>query len=697
MLSALAPLVAIDAVAVDTETTGLDPATARIVQIAGIRILKGRVGGESFATLIDPGVPIPARATAIHGIDAARLAGAPAFAGAWADFGAFAGDAILVGHHIGFDLAVIGRECRDALLAFTPPRALDTALLAAVVQPGLPGTSIEALAAWLGVDVVGRHSAEGDALTAARIFVALVPHLRKRGIRTLGEAEAACRSVAAAMAAAGHASPDLPSAAAFPAPLARVDAFAFSHRCRDLMSAPPRTIAGERPLSEAVDAMAKGRISSLFVVAAEGQPPHGIVTERDVMRALAAGGGAALGRPVATVASSPLVTVFADDFVFRAIGRMTRRNIRHLAVVDDGGSVVGALSARDLMRLRSSGALTLGDEVASAVDAAALAAAFARLPVVASGLLDEGVTAIDVAAVISDEIGAMTARAGELAEAQLGEAGLGAPPAAYAIAVLGSAGRGESLLAADQDNAIIHADTDAPEAEPWFDELGRRIADILDEAGIPYCRGGVMASNAAWRGSVSDWERRVANWIGRSSARDLLNVDIFFDLRPVAGAAQLAEGVWRSAYATAEGQVAFLKLLAESLAGFNPPLTLFGRLRTEGGRVDLKAGGLFPIVSGARLLSLRYGVLERETPARLIGVRALDAGADADIERLIGIDRLLVDLILRQQIEDLAAGVPPSARIAPGRLSASLHSELKEALAHLRHLDMTVRDLLFEG
>ena len=237
MLSALTPLVAIDAVAVDTETTGLDPATARIVQIAGIRILKGRVGGESFATLIDPGVPIPARATAIHGIDAARLAGAPAFAGAWADFAAFAGDAILVGHHIGFDLAVIGRECRDALIAFAPPRALDTALLAAVVQPGLPETSIEALAAWLGVDVVGRHSAEGDALTAARIFVALVPHLRKRGIRTLGEAEAACRSVAAAMAAAGRASPDLP-------PAARIGGAARPGRCIRLQPPLPRPDVG---------------------------------------------------------------------------------------------------------------------------------------------------------------------------------------------------------------------------------------------------------------------------------------------------------------------------------------------------------------------------------------------------------------------------------------------------------------------
>jgi DNA polymerase-3 subunit epsilon/CBS domain-containing protein len=223
------------------------------------------------------------------------------------------------------------------------------------------------------------------------------------------------------------------------------------------------------------------------------------------------------------------------------------------------------------------------------------------------------------------------------------------------------------------------------------------MADILDEAGIPYCKGGVMASNAAWRGSVSDWRRRVATWIGRSSARDLLNVDIFFDLLPVGGAAPLAEDVWRNAYADAEGQVAFLKLLAESLAGFHPPLTVFGRLRTDEGRIDLKAGGLFPIVAGARLLSLRYGVRARDTPARLLGVRALEIGAGTDLERLVATHRLFVDLILRQQVEDLAAGVPPSTRIAPGRLSASRRSELKQALADLRHLDTTVRDLLFGG
>ena len=92
----------------------------------------------------------------------------------------------------------------------------------------------------------------------------------------------------------------------------------------------------------------------------------------------------------------------------------------------------------------------------------------------------------------------LTRRAAELAEARLYEAGKGRPPVPYAVLVLGSAGRGESLLAADQDNAIVY-ETGEPSAseDQWFEALGIEIAAILDAAGVPFCKGGVMARNAA--------------------------------------------------------------------------------------------------------------------------------------------------------------------------------------------------------
>ncbi|TIR45492.1 MAG: DNA polymerase III subunit epsilon, partial [Mesorhizobium sp.] len=84
--------------------------------------------------------------------------------------------------------------------------------------------------------------------------------------------------------------------------------------------------------------------------------------------------------------------------------------------------------------------------------------------------------------------------------------GHGPPPCAYAVLVLGSGGRGESLMAPDQDNAIVFADGEpnGPE-DRWFKNLGAKLADMLDISGVPYCKGGVMASNATFRGSLDTW------------------------------------------------------------------------------------------------------------------------------------------------------------------------------------------------
>ena len=102
---------------------------------------------------------------------------------------------MVIGHALGFDLAVLKRECERAGIDWVRPRTLDTRLLAEVAEPDLAGYSLDNLAAWLGVEITDRHSALGDALACARIFLALLPKLREGGIRTLAEAERACRAL----------------------------------------------------------------------------------------------------------------------------------------------------------------------------------------------------------------------------------------------------------------------------------------------------------------------------------------------------------------------------------------------------------------------------------------------------------------------------------------------------------------------
>jgi DNA polymerase-3 subunit epsilon/CBS domain-containing protein len=252
----------------------------------------------------------------------------------------------------------------------------------------------------------------------------------------------------------------------------------------------------------------------------------------------------------------------------------------------------------------------------------------------------------------------------------------------YALLVLGSAGRGESLLAADQDNALVYESGEPGGAEDrWFEALGVEIASILDAAGIPFCKGGVMARNAQWRMSVERWKAVIDGWVRRQRPKDLLNVDIFFDGVPVYGDLALGEEIWNYAYDVGRRNPAFLKLLSELARDWSPPITLFGKIRTDAnGRTDLKMGGLMPLFTSARVLAIRHDVRVRSTPERFRGVAAAGVGAQADIEAAIAAHRLLLGTMLDQQLADAEAGVPLSSRVEIGRLSKQQREELRAAL-----------------
>lgn len=693
------PLAAVTAAVIDTETTGLDATVARIVEIGVVRLTRGVLEDERVAARINPGAPIPESARAVHGIDDAAVAGAPRFAEAWSAMRVAVGDGLWIGHAIGFDLAVLTRECARCGVAFSPPPALDTRLLAQIANPGLPGYSLDMLAAWLDVEAGPRHSALGDALTTARVFAGLSIRLRDVGVRTVGEAMRASSRLTQALdqqARAGWADVALPPAS--PREAARIDSFAYRCRAGDVASRPGRFAQQDDTLQSALRRLVDERVSSLFV-SRTGEPDApsacGVVTERDVLRAYATHGAEAGGLTLGALANHPVECVHEGAFLYAAAARMSRRKIRHLGVVDDSGRIVGALSARDLLRSRTSDAFALGDELEAAQDGRALAAAWAHLPGIVGGLLADGMEGRDLAQVVSQEILTLTARAAAIAQAET-TARSGPAPGPCAVLVLGSAGRGESLLALDQDNALIFApDGSHPEPDAWFAAMASRMTELLHEAGVPVCKGGVMARNALWRGSRDQWRERIAGWVERSRPQDLLNVDAFFDLRGAHGDLALAAAVREEAFDAARGRYAFAKLLVEATGPAESAFGLFGRLRAAEGRIDLKKAGLFRIVCAARALAIRHHILAPSTRDRLAAMRRLGLGGDADLERLIDAQGLFLTLIVRQQTLDIAVGVPPSNAVEIARLSRLERERLTEALQSLEALETLVRDLLF--
>ncbi|HUE45489.1 MAG TPA: putative nucleotidyltransferase substrate binding domain-containing protein [Aestuariivirgaceae bacterium] len=670
---------------IDTETTGLDVATARVIEVGGVRIERGKLledGG--FSRLIDPGEPIPAASRAIHGIGDDDVAGESGFAEVAGELARWMGGAVMLGYATGFDLTVLGREHERAGLRWQPPRALDVRDLVKLLDPALPDHSIETLASWLGVELRDRHRALGDARLAAKIYLALVPRLQARGITTLAEAEAACRAAAPRLGVAAGSSWQevvrLPEAGRGSAGVAGIDSYPYRRRVAEVMS-DPVFVAADARVRDVLREIIERRISSVFVRPREGEAGPGIITERDLLQAIDAAPDEALAKSAGDLAQRPLDSVAESDFVYRAIGRMNRKRFRHLGVVDQAGELVGALSARRLLRQRAEAAMWLGDALDVAASPGELGAVWGDLTLVARGLLADHVDARDIAAVISHELCALTARACELAEAELVDGGHGPAPVDYAMLVLGSGGRGESLLAMDQDNAIVY-ESGAPGGpeDQWLERLGARVADILNMAGVAYCKGGVMARNSQWRMSVEGWRAAVEGWLRRSQPTDLMSTDIFFDAVPVHGTLDLGEALRAEALEAAGRSRAFLKLMAVNAAAVDVPLGWLGRFKLEDRRMDLKRGGLMPIFSAARVLALQHGVTARATPERLAAVRGKGDAEPALVDRLTDAHGILLGAILEQQLHDLEAGIKLSNRVAPNELSAAERDRLRWAL-----------------
>ena len=107
--------------------------------------------------------------------------------------------------------------------------------------------------------------------------------------------------------------------------------------------------------------------------------------------------------------------------------------------------------------------------------------------------------------------------------------------------------------------------------EAWLLKLGQRMNAILDEVGVPLCKGGVMAGNPAWCKSAGQWRKQVAHWLSRAEPQDILNADIFFDALPVYGDHGLVDDLRRDAITAASKTMAFLQLMDMNAARAQSP------------------------------------------------------------------------------------------------------------------------------
>jgi DNA polymerase-3 subunit epsilon len=176
----------------DTETTGLQPSAGdEIIQIGATRIVNGRLlRNETFEQLVDPRHALARESVQIHGITEDLLRGQPTLDKVLPLFHGFCDETVLVGHNVAFDMRFLQVKEEATGVRFRQP-VLDTLLLSAVIHPNQDSHQLEAIAERLGVNIIGRHTALGDAIVTGEVFLKMIPLLAEQGIHTLREAREA--------------------------------------------------------------------------------------------------------------------------------------------------------------------------------------------------------------------------------------------------------------------------------------------------------------------------------------------------------------------------------------------------------------------------------------------------------------------------------------------------------------------------
>ncbi len=433
----------------------------------------------------------------------------------------------------------------------------------------------------------------------------------------------------------------------------------------------PRLVAGDTTLAAAVAALNESRADSLLV---EAVGRVGMLTKTDLLNALVLEG---VGRdtPVLGLARFSLVAARSDDYLFQALVSMTRHQVARVVVLD-GDRPVGVVELTDVLSYFSSRSYVVGLQVEQAEDLEALARASARLPELTQALMAQGTKLRFVMDLLAALNGRIIDKAFQFV--------VGAEHRTQScLLVMGSEGRGEQILKTDQDNALILAD-----GSDWSDcaAVMQRLTEALYTLGYPPCPGNIMVSNPAWVNDETGWRRTISHWAAQRDGSSLMNLAILLDASGAAGNTRLLAGVREHLFERCSRDELLLSQFARAALAFSTPLTLFGSLRKPEHGIDIKKGGIFPIVHGVRTLALECGIRPTSTLGRLDALAArgrLEADFAEDLGEALS---LFAELRLKQQLARLSGhhGDDDANRVVVQRLSSLERDVLREALHRVR-------------
>jgi CBS domain-containing protein len=432
--------------------------------------------------------------------------------------------------------------------------------------------------------------------------------------------------------------------------------------------------APDTTIREAARRMTAAGATCVVVVGGAGL---GILTDRDLRSRVVAAGRSA-DDPVAAAMTSPAVTVAADRAGSLALLDMLDRGIRHLPVVSATGEVLGVVEDTDLAAAEARTPFHLRAAISRAPTVDALTDAMRELRPTIVALHRARTDPLRIAAVHSVAVDALTRRLIDLAVVEIG-----APEVPFVWLALGSVARREATPGSDVESALAWEGDEREDVLAHTLAIASRVEAGLRACGLRPDPQGTTAANPLLSRSLASWQRAARGWL-EDPAREqaMILVSVVADSRVVWG---LSTGISvAEAFRAARGHPALLRRLARFSLSYRPPTGFLRGLVVEHsgehrGHLDLKRGGLVPIVDLARWAGMAAGVTSASTPERLRAAEAAGTLPAADARTLADAFRLVMALRLEHQVAQLEAGAEPDDHLEPVDLSPLTRTYLKDA------------------
>lgn len=369
---------------------------------------------------------------------------------------------------------------------------------------------------------------------------------------------------------------------------------------------------------------------------------YGMVTGTDLLNAVVLQ-GMPLETDVSAIASYRLVTADIDDYLFNALVLMTQQQIERVVVMR-GRELVGIVELTDVLSYFSSHSHVIGLRIERASTIDDLRQATQGLNDLIKALISTGVKirfTMDLLAAMNGRI--MT---------RLFDLTIPSDMQPHVcLVVMGSEGRGEQIMKTDQDNGLIFRD-----GLSWaqMQQTMNRFSEMLISFGFPPCPGNIMVSNPDWVNSVGDWTQKLSDWAETCEGEAQMNLAIAVDAKPVAGNPALFKVARNWFLRHLRNNDVFFSHFARAAVEFDTPLTFFGNIRDRE-QLDIKKGGIFPIVHGVRTLALEHRILATNTYRRIEALMEGGQLPEKDGKNLAEALSLFIQLRLRQQMRRMEA------------------------------------------